>query len=207
MPQEFNFKPGQFVMALFELNGKEERRAYSISSSPSEKGYIDLTIKREEQSKGGSIKLLGLNINDPLRVQGPYGQFIAEDSVKHAVFIASGSGIAPFRGMWRYRLEKKWGTTDVLFSAKAKDELIFYDELKKLESNSFHSHSTITRETPRDWKEGTGRLTIETIKQHCHAYQQSTFYLCGSPQFCEAMKVILLKDKIPIERIKMEKYW
>jgi ferredoxin-NADP reductase len=194
-------------MVLLELNGKEERRAYSISSSPHEKGYIDLTIKLEENSKGGSIKLHQMKEHDQIKIQGPYGIFIPDDSVKHAVMIASGSGIAPFRSMWRHRLENKLGTTDVLFSAKSKDELIFYDELQKLEGKDFHAHCTITRETPDGWKGGIERLTIDTIKQHCKAYKDSIFYLCGAPQFCEAMKVLLLQDKVPLEKVKMEKYW
>jgi len=209
VPDEFTFRPGQFVMAIFELNGKEERRAYSISTSPDEKGEIGLTIKLEPNGKGGSIRLHEYKKGEPIKVQGPFGMFVPEDKVTHAVMIAAGSGIAPFRAMWRYRLAHKLGHTDVLFSAPNMDSLIFYDEMSKImrEHEDFHAYFTITRECPGDWCYGKERLTLDRIQQECKDYQDSTFYLCGSPQFCEAMKQSLLDDNVPKERVKMEKYW
>ena len=43
----FEFKPGQFVSLGFEMEGKVEYRAYSISSVPNEP-LLKLTIKRVE---------------------------------------------------------------------------------------------------------------------------------------------------------------
>ena len=48
----FSFKPGQFVMVNADVivNGEKKfvKRAYSISSSPLQKCYIDLTVKTFE---------------------------------------------------------------------------------------------------------------------------------------------------------------
>ncbi|MFQ5620286.1 MAG: ferredoxin--NADP reductase [Candidatus Nanoarchaeia archaeon] len=206
---DFSFKAGQFVMLIFDLDEETARRAYSISSSPLDKGSIDLTIKLEPNGKGGSKKIHTFKEGDQVQVQGPFGMFVMEDDVKHAVMLAAGSGIAPFRSMWRYRVAKNLGTTDVLFCATTKERLIFYDDMKKLteENESFNAYFSVTREEPKDWPYGTCRFTIEHIKEHSSNYEDSTFYLCGSPQFCEGMRNLLLDNGVEKERVKMEKYW
>lgn len=209
MPDDFSFKPGQFVMVLMEINGNEERRAYSISSSPNQQGSIELTVKLEPNSKGGSIKLHQMKEGDPIKVMGPYGMFVMNDDVEHAVLIAASSGIAPFRSMWRYRLEQELGTTSIFMTAKSFDDLIFYDEIVGLEEDNepILAYCTITQEPPEDWAGNKGRITLEILKDQSKDYNKSTFYLCGSPVFCEAMKHLLLKDGIHKDQVKMEKYW
>ena len=46
-PLPFTFVPGQFLNVAFGIGGARMNRSYSISSSPNEREYVELTIKRE----------------------------------------------------------------------------------------------------------------------------------------------------------------
>jgi len=110
--------------------------------------------------------------------------------------------------MWRYRLANNLGTTDVLFCAPKKDELIFFDDMEELAKDpNFNVYFSVTREPDADWPHGKCRFTIDTIKEHTTNYEESVFYLCGSPTFCEGMMQLLLDNDVPKDRVKMEKYW
>src|SRR3990167_3586148 len=46
----FDFLPGQFLQVEVEpVDGKPSRRSYTIASSPTQRAYVELTVKREEQ--------------------------------------------------------------------------------------------------------------------------------------------------------------
>ena len=70
----FTYKQGQYLTLKFDINGKEERRAYSMSSSPLEND-ITVTVKR---LAGG---LVSNHINDKIKsgsqieVMAPEGRF------------------------------------------------------------------------------------------------------------------------------------
>ena len=45
--KEFQYKAGQYITLRFEIEGKEERRSYSLSTSPIEPGFA-VTVKKME---------------------------------------------------------------------------------------------------------------------------------------------------------------
>ena len=49
----FTFVPGQFLNVAFSIGGARMNRSYSISSSPTRREYIDLTVKRSEERRVG----------------------------------------------------------------------------------------------------------------------------------------------------------
>ena len=90
-----DFKPGQYIK--LGLKGSDEHREYSIYSSPGGTS-IELLIKEVDDGKV-SQQLGKVKPGDELSVKGPYGSFLADAKPKQGeklLFIASGTGIAPF---------------------------------------------------------------------------------------------------------------
>ncbi len=56
-----DYKPGQFLTLILEVDGKEERRSYSLCTSPFVDPYPGITIKRIE---GGVVSNF---LNDKIR--------------------------------------------------------------------------------------------------------------------------------------------
>ena len=89
------FKPGQHIK--LGLMGSGELKEYSIYSSPASPS-IELLIK-EVDDGALSQELRKVKPGDELSVKGPYGSFLADAKPKQGekhLFIASGTGIAPF---------------------------------------------------------------------------------------------------------------
>jgi ferredoxin-NADP reductase len=93
----FAFKPGQFVSLVKEdSRGKMQTRAYSIASAP-RANMIDLCANRVE---GGffSNLLADMEPGDTISFHGAHGMFTLRQPLTDAIFIATGTGIAPMRG-------------------------------------------------------------------------------------------------------------
>src|SRR5579885_1687203 len=96
------FCPGQFVNVTANVTPNTRvRRAYSIASSPLESEFR-LTVKRMENGSLSTYLCDKAAVGDVVDVRGPYGIFTLEEKAAQSIFIAGGSGIVPFRSMWRY---------------------------------------------------------------------------------------------------------
>jgi ferredoxin-NADP reductase len=97
--KEIHFKAGQFVQMFIPTGDKIRRTSYSIASPPHESAFFELcvTLVREGTS---SPYLHALKEGDHIQAMGPLGVFTLPDPLpRDPVFIATGSGIAPFRSM------------------------------------------------------------------------------------------------------------
>src|SRR5262245_56013162 len=97
-----SFAPGQFVNLTADVTENlRVRRAYSVASSPLEDEF-QLTVKRMKDGKLSTFLCDKAAVGDFFDIRGPYGLFTLNQNATQVVFIAAGSGIVPFRSMWRY---------------------------------------------------------------------------------------------------------
>ncbi len=90
-----DFKPGQHINLA--LKGSEKHREYSIYSSPNSSS-LEVLIKEVDDGMV-SQQLKNVKPGDELSVEGPYGFFMTDAMPQQGekfLFIASGTGIAPF---------------------------------------------------------------------------------------------------------------
>src|SRR4029077_921745 len=84
-----DFKPGQAVAVVFP--GDPKKRYYSISSSPTETGHIDITVKAE---RGTPLfaQLFSLEPGTKLEVSAPMGSFLLPEKIEGSYcFLAGGT--------------------------------------------------------------------------------------------------------------------
>lgn len=94
-PASFQFVPGQGI----RLRREELEREYTLVSSPAD-GCLTLCVQVVE--KGPFSPLLAyLEIGSRLSFSGPHGYFTFQSAAHHPVFVATGTGIAPFVSMVR----------------------------------------------------------------------------------------------------------
>jgi len=79
-------------------DGEEMTRAYSIASPPSENGHVAFCLNRVQDGFMSNY-LCSLGEGATITFQGPFGDFILRPLLRDTVFIATGTGIAPFRSM------------------------------------------------------------------------------------------------------------
>lgn len=120
-----SFVPGQFLTLHVTVDGRELRRAYSISSTPSEGPRVTIVVKHIEGGRVSTHLHQTLRAGDRLEVTGPSGSFVAPASSgpRHFVFFAGGSGITPIASLLGTALETEPGArvTLVLGNRRERD--------------------------------------------------------------------------------------
>lgn len=194
---KFNFKAGQFVMLTLKIDGKDVRRAYSISTSPSDKGYFEVTSKKY----GVFSTYLDekIKIGDKITVNGPHGLFTYDDNCKKIVGIAAGTGIAPIRSLIKYGIENK-KEIKLIFSVKTDKDIIYEKEIEEWNKNkNFKSKINLTQE-------GGKRVDLDFLRSNLKFDDKTLFYICG-PQAMVKYTVEMLKElNIKENKIKTERF-
>jgi len=132
----FDVLPGQFLQVeVTPESGKTARRSYTIASSPTQRAYVELTVKREEQGAVSKYLHDQLTVGDLLKVAGPFGEFtFTGTDAESIVLIAGGVGITPMMSVLRYLTDIAWpGQIFFLYGARSTEEFVFRDELERLE--------------------------------------------------------------------------
>ena len=206
--KEMPFLPGQFAsMVLPQPDGKVIRRAYSIASPPEEKQHLVLIIKRVD---GGQVTqwLWTLKPGDRFRIHGPFGKFVLPDRLDfEPVFIATGTGVAPFRSMIHSLLRGGFGGRMSLIFGTRYDTMIPYHE-EWLNLCGRHPNltyiPTVSRPSP-GWKGETGYAQTQAEK-FLRDPAGKRVYICGLNEMIQAVQEACLKIGFRKDQILYEKY-
>ncbi len=206
----FGFVPGQWLSVKVNTpDGEEMTRAYSIASAPSANGNIAFCLNRVP---GGFMSnyLCDLDDGSQITFQGPFGDFILRPPLRDTVFIATGTGIAPFRSMLHWLLAESdrhlgrrfW----LLFGARHEQDIYYREEFEQLAAkhDNFHFLPTLSR-AEDNWKGLRGYVQqhlgeIVGMRGDMHAY------ICGLDKMVKANRELLKSLGWDRTSIRYEKY-
>ena len=203
------FTPGQFISVLERVDGKEITRAYSIAS-PRGGNRFELCLNRIPDGIVSSY-LFQLNPGDEVEMGEPLGFFTLRHPGHRAVFIATGTGIAPFRSMLLEHLPKTHPRITLLFGVRHEHGLLYRDEFEALakEYKNFRFMPTITQPT-ETWRGLTGRVQAHLDDALAiRSYEdQATLdvYVCGLKEMVDDVRAELKKRGFDRKQIVYEKY-
>lgn len=219
---KFDYYAGQFVMLKFDplketdnfkvQNNlpKTQIRAYSMSSSPLNFEYLEVTSKKTPDGFISDYMLRVLRPGDIIKVSGPYGKFFVDENEDGNLFlIGAGSGISPLMSILRYYIAKKnKGEIIMLFSNKKFSDVIWYDELVNLQkiNQNFRCYLTLTQKDQTEWNGFEGRISGLMIEKCVKNLDSYKFYICGPPLMVDSTVNDLKKLGVEESRIKIEKY-
>lgn len=203
------------------------RRAYSIASSPEEKGYIEFYIM---MVRSGALtpRLWNLTTGDPLWIGPKFTGMFTLDEVPgdtNIVLIATGTGLAPYMSMLRsFLLHKSDRHIAVLHGARHSWDLGYRSELQTL-NRLFENFNylPILDEPEKEVIPWTGHIGFVqdlwkkgVIAEHWGFEpkpENTHVFLCGNPLMIEA-NIELLTSLGFIEHTKktpgqihLEKFW
>lgn len=195
---DLGHKPGQFVQVWIPNIGEAP---ISICSSPTEKGYFDLTVR-----KMGSVTtaLHNLKDGDEVGIRGPYGKGFPGEEAKgnDILFIAGGIGLAPLRSLINYIRDNRseYKKVTILYGSKTSKELLFLDDIKVWkEKHNIDVKITVDR-GDSNWTGNVGVVT--TLFKDLSIDADNTFtFVCGPPIMYKFVILGLRKFKLPGEKI------
>lgn len=173
--EPLKFTPGQFIEVLVPGLGEIP---VSIASTPLATDRIEITVQRRGIVTTG---LFSMSVGGILGVRGPYGRGVPLDRVKgkSIVVVATGIGIAAWRSLILYILERRseFGEVTVIYGARYPEDLIYRYEYDYW-STKLNLIVTLSR-PPDTWKGYRGRVTQYISRVRVDS--DTLFFVCGSP--------------------------
>lgn len=204
-PKPFEFTAGQFVSLYVQRDGAEDNRAYSIASAPNANRF-DVCLNRVP---GGyfSNYLCDLAPGATIDFEGPFGFFVAGPAPRNSVFVATGTGIAPIRGILqglfsRGCLQNLW----LIFGVRYATTILYRQEFEALAARhpNFHFWPTLSR-PEAGWSGRRGHVQ-EHVEQLVAEQPDLQVYLCGLKAMVDDLRLRLKARGFDRKQIRYEKY-
>ena len=194
---------------MYEKNSEEVYRAYSISSDPADKNHIELIIRLVPGGICTTYCFEYLKVGDEVKMNGPYGDFKLTDNDTPVVFIAGGSGMAPFKCILHHmKNTANKRNTVYYFGANRVKELFLLDLMRQFEKElaDFHFIPSVSSPKPDEkWDGQIGRVT-EVVERNLKNASQCEGYLCGSPGMVDAAEKVLVELGMREDKIFYDKF-
>lgn len=211
--QPLHFRSGQWVSLVFPLldeKGRPLRRSYSIASVPADSPRFELVVTRVDGGRG-STWLHELQVGGTLQAKGPMGAFERHLDAGPSLFVATGTGVAPFRGMVHDALAHGGDTPLwLLFGVRTPNDALYRDEFEALERAHprFRFMLTMSRPPP-GWSGRTGYVQTHVLElwKQLEAHGRPEAYVCGVKKMLFEVQQVL-KEQAGADRkqLHLERY-
>jgi len=211
---EYDYEPGQYLTIEVTINGKKERRAYSMSSSPLTDVYPAVTVKRLAGGLVSNYLNDEISVGSELSVLPPYGEFTIDlnpEKKAHYFLFGAGSGITPLLSMIKSILQiEPESKVSLLYGNRQKDSIIFYNELNQLRGENTDRFNIIyALSQPQGlWFGETGRIDEAKVKNvldtHAGDALPKQYLICGPSDMIKLVEETLLSSGISERFIKKE---
>ncbi len=177
--EPYTFKPGQFN----SIKIGKAFRAYSVASLISDNSFKN--IISIGHAGPGSDYFSNAIIGETVEFIGPNGRFFLNNSLKkHMLFLATGTGLAPFIPMFEHLALQNSVNSSVqlYFGVRSISELFYLDKLFELKANNswFNFEVCLSQEVNNAYI--NGRITD---KYSITDPTNTQVYLCGNPNMIE----------------------
>ncbi|KPF47472.1 hybrid-cluster NAD(P)-dependent oxidoreductase [Rhizobium sp. AAP43] len=187
------FAAGQYFLFEPDIDGEDNGRCYSISSSPLRPNAITVTTKRVAGGKVSNWMHDTLRAGMQIKASGPMGRFI-RPAAKGYVFLSGGSGITPVMSMLR-EIADRAEPADVVFlhAGRSPKDLVFREELVLLARRMKGVRLLFLPEeisTDRAWHGFSGRISRELMALAIPDIAERVVMCCGPAPFMAAARTI-----------------
>lgn len=198
----FEFLPGQYVN--IEVPGTSQTRSYSYSSQPGTDeaefliklvpGGLMSTYLKDQAAVGGSLNLVT-----------PIGSFYLREVQRELIFIAGGTGIAPFMAMLeKLKADKNTTPIHLFYGATTAQNVVEQERLKAFSEIMPLKIFTCTSD---EQAEGHDKgFVTQWINKDILGEKTYDIYICGPNMMVEAVKNTLDKEAINHVNFYMEKF-
>ncbi|MEG2205913.1 MAG: iron-sulfur cluster-binding domain-containing protein [Oscillospiraceae bacterium] len=204
------FEAGQYVNLFTEIDGVRTSRPYSISSSPRQRAYYEITVAATKDGFVSDYFLNNVKTGDCFLANGPAGVFRFQPVFhsKKSLFLAGGSGITPFMSMLREIIDAGLDRDVVmLYGCRCEDAALYHDELcAYAAANDNFAYHLVVSDDAEDWKGEKGFINEELIKRLVPDFAERTCYICGPQIMNDFCKNELENMGMPIKRIRREMF-
>lgn len=184
-PNNFSFIPGQYMewtLKHSRPDNRGNRRYFSLSSNP-QINEISISVKFNEPSSSFKKELSSMEKGDKIIASDISGDFILPKNLnKKIVFLAGGIGVAPFKSMISFCLEKNIKMDIIcIYINRHLADIAFSDLFETARSNGIKTIYSLTdlNNISANWQGEKGYITPQMIEKYIPDYKEREFYISG----------------------------
>jgi CDP-4-dehydro-6-deoxyglucose reductase len=204
--ERLEYQPGQFVSLTGTFDGREITRAYSIASTPNGNRF-ELCLNRVQDGLF-SPRLFAMSPGDTVDMTGPpLGYFVWRPPVPDSVLVATGTGIAPFRGMLQqYFAAGGERRITLVYGCRYESSLLYRDEFEAMAARcpNFDFRPTLSRATDT-WTGRQGHV-YKHVLEAVGDRRDMQVYMCGMKAMVDQLRQQLKALGFDRKQIVFEKY-
>jgi len=183
--ERLQFLAGQYIDIL-QKTGKP--RSFSLANAPHDDEFLELHIRNISGGNFTHHVFTEMKERDILRIKGPLGTFfLREDSDKPIIFVASGTGFAPIKGIIEHAL--KIGIKRPMhfyWGARKLADLYMLDKATKWEAQGIKFTPVLSDAIPEDDWQGRTGFVHQAVMEDYADLSGHQVYACGAPVVVEA---------------------
>ena len=209
----FTFRSGQWVRLVLPVKDEKDRplrRAYSVASVPSTSSRFEVIVTRVDDGRA-SPWLHDMPVGEKLEVKGPQGMFHRGPTAGPSLFVATGTGVAPFRGMIHDALQAGGETPLwVLFGVRSVADALYREEFEALERQHPRLRFMLSMSRPPpEWKGRRGYLQTHVLElwKELALQGRPEAYVCGvKKMLLEVREVLRAQGFAERQQLHLESY-
>lgn len=204
------FEAGQYINLFTHIEGVRTSRPYSLSSSPKQRAYYEITVARTRDGFVSDYLLDQVKLGDRFTANGPAGVFRYQPVFhsKKSLFLAGGSGITPLLSMTREILDAGLDRDVVmLYGCRNPEAALYHEELTAYTAAfpNFRYHLVVS-DPVENWDGERGFLDEALIRRLVPDFAQRTSYICGPQVMNDFCKSALEAMGVPEKKIRREMF-
>lgn len=215
LQSDFRFTQGQHLTLRTQLNGKDERRSYSICSGVDD-GELRIGVRQVNGGRMSTWINTQLKAGDTIDVLPPEGRFfvpVDASQARHYLGIAGGSGITPILAIMKTVLAREpLARFTLIYGNRRQASTMFKEELEDLKNRYLTRLTlhTVFSQEHMDSPLNSGRLTQAKLSDFLGALiqpqQLDHVFVCGPHGFNDEADAALRAAGVPADHIHIERF-
>lgn len=191
---DFSFRAGQYLMVVMD---ERDKRPFSLASTPSEQGYIELHIGASELNLYAMAVMDRILKDREIVVDLPHGEaWLREDDDRPLVLIAGGTGFSYVRSILLTALERN-PQRDIAIYWGGREEKHLYD-LSELEALTLQHPNlrveAVVEQPEEGWQGGTGTV-LAAVMQDYGTLAGHDIYIAGRFEMAKIARELFCNER------------
>jgi ring-1,2-phenylacetyl-CoA epoxidase subunit PaaE len=212
LSEEYRFRPGQSLTLRRVIDGRDQRRSYSICAQVGAPLRVGVRVVADGLFSTWLVN--DVRPGDTVEVATPAGSFTPDprEGGRH-VLIAAGSGITPMISIVSSLLTNPDAQVTLLYGNRRTTTVMFAEDLADLKDSygsRFELVHVLSRE-PREVELFSGRLDTERIESILNylvpVKAVDGFWLCGPFDLVESARTLLVRLGVPAQKMHAELFY